>query len=307
MRAGGIGGLLVVRDHGGGTYHFVGYDGNGNVTVLVNASDQSASAQYEYSPFGELIRATGPLATTNPFRWSTKFWEEESGLVYYGYRYYSPSLGRWINRDPFEEEGGNNFYAFVFNEPIDFFDTDGRSVNQILSVLGTVLVGAQVFTAELIHGNWTGAQRTLYETYEGIKSILEDKNKAPPRPESKPRQLPKPPREIRAKGKWVERRIRGRSGGYRGGPGAGAGLAVGGIFLGGSLAMANSADELGQTFKDYAHNLARGETAWADLDVATFAAQLSGGGADYFFTMGTFGLLITVGDIAASRSGSGSD
>jgi RHS repeat-associated protein len=117
--AGGIGGLLVVRDHGGGTYHFVGVDGNGNATALVNASDQSPSARYEYSPFGELIRATGPLAMGNPFRWSTKFWEEEAGLVYYGYRYYAPSVGRWINRDPTEEQGGNNLYAFVANNPIN--------------------------------------------------------------------------------------------------------------------------------------------------------------------------------------------
>jgi RHS repeat-associated protein len=62
-----------------------------------------------------LIRSTGPQAKANPFRFSTKYTDEESDLVYYGYRYYSPSLGRWINRDPIEEEGGQNLYAFVGN------------------------------------------------------------------------------------------------------------------------------------------------------------------------------------------------
>jgi RHS repeat-associated protein len=105
--------------------------------VLVNASDQSPSAQYEYSPFGELIRATGPLATTNPFRWSTKFWDEDSGLVYYGFRYYSPSLGRWINRDPIDEGGGLSLYAFVNNNSLNAFDPLGDLIEQEL--LGAAL------------------------------------------------------------------------------------------------------------------------------------------------------------------------
>jgi RHS repeat-associated protein len=41
------------------------------------------------------------MAIANPVRWSTKFRDEESGLVYYGYRYYSPATGRWASRDPF--------------------------------------------------------------------------------------------------------------------------------------------------------------------------------------------------------------
>lgn len=137
-----------------------------------------------------------------------------------------------------------------------------------------------------------------------MKALLEDGNKAPPRPEGRPRQLPNPSREFKAKGQWVERRIRGRSAAFRGGPGAGAGLAVGGIFLGGAIGMANAADDLTVTFSDYGRHLARGETAWADLDAATFAPHLSGGGADYFFTMGTLSLLMTIGDIAAGQSGS---
>ena len=114
VHAGGVGGLLMVRDYAASATHFVGFDGNGNVTMLLK-TDGSLSARYEYSPFGELIRATGPLARANPFRWSTKFTDEESGFVYYGYRYYKPWLGRWVNRDPVEEGGGINLYAAVLN------------------------------------------------------------------------------------------------------------------------------------------------------------------------------------------------
>jgi RHS repeat-associated protein len=91
--------------------------------VLVNAADQGLSAQYEYSPFGDVLRATGPLARSNPFRFSTKFLDEETDLVYYGYRYYSPTLMRWISRDPSWERGGLNLYSLVANQPpvdIDF-------------------------------------------------------------------------------------------------------------------------------------------------------------------------------------------
>jgi RHS repeat-associated protein len=51
-------------------------------------------------PFGEVIRATGPMAKANPFRFSTKYQDDESDLLYYGYRYYKASTGTWLSRDP---------------------------------------------------------------------------------------------------------------------------------------------------------------------------------------------------------------
>jgi RHS repeat-associated protein len=126
-KAGGIGGLLAVTTHASPlNTHFTCFDGNGNVMALVNAADKSVSARYEYGPFGEPIRVTGSMAQTNPFRFSTKFTDEETGLVYYGYRYYAPSLGRWINRDPVEEQGGLNLYLFNKNATLLYVDADGK-------------------------------------------------------------------------------------------------------------------------------------------------------------------------------------
>jgi RHS repeat-associated protein len=102
--AGGVGGLLLFSDHSSpATRHFVAYEGNGNVMALVNAANGTISAQYEYSPFGETMSTTGIAASSNPFRFSTKYLDSESGFLYYGYRYYNPSTGRWLNRDPFWE------------------------------------------------------------------------------------------------------------------------------------------------------------------------------------------------------------
>ena len=47
---------------------------------------------------------------------------EQTGLYNYGYRYYVHALGRWLSRDPIEEKGGNNLYAFVLNSPVNGID-----------------------------------------------------------------------------------------------------------------------------------------------------------------------------------------
>jgi RHS repeat-associated protein len=80
----------------------------------------------EYGPFGEVLRATGPMARANPFRFSTKYQDDETDLLYYGYRYYSTGIGRWINRDPLGEFGGIALDAFVANDPISNWDVLGE-------------------------------------------------------------------------------------------------------------------------------------------------------------------------------------
>ena len=56
---------------------------------------------------------------------STKYFDDETELVYYGYRYYSPEMGRWGSRDPIGEWGGLNLYGFVGNGPMGSVDTLG--------------------------------------------------------------------------------------------------------------------------------------------------------------------------------------
>jgi RHS repeat-associated protein len=62
----------------------------------------------------------------NPLQFSTKYRDRESGFFYYGHRYYNPSTGRWVNRDPSGEVyGGSNLYNFVLNSPIALADALG--------------------------------------------------------------------------------------------------------------------------------------------------------------------------------------
>lgn len=48
-----------------------------------------------------------------------------SGVRYYGFRFYAPTLGRWLNRDPIGEEGGINLYQAMFNDLLSFIDPLG--------------------------------------------------------------------------------------------------------------------------------------------------------------------------------------
>ena len=148
--AGGIGGLIRVQEYlpEGQLPRCAGYDGNGNVVIL--AAGTSEPMRYEYGPYGELIRGCGPTNMTNPFRFATKYWDSETDLVYFGQRYYSPSLGRFLSPDPIGTDGGLNLYAFVGNNPINQIDPLGQ-----FALLDTLFTESAQFTektAELARG-----------------------------------------------------------------------------------------------------------------------------------------------------------
>ncbi|HWQ92306.1 MAG TPA: RHS repeat-associated core domain-containing protein [Clostridia bacterium] len=124
--AGGVGGLLKVNQVAApASSSFVAYDGNGNVGALIEAANGNIAAQYEYGPFGEVIRATGPMAKLNPFRFSTKYQDDETDLAYYGRRYLNAFTGCWLSRDPIAEKGGLNLYWLLANDPVNFVDLHG--------------------------------------------------------------------------------------------------------------------------------------------------------------------------------------
>ena len=119
--AGGVGGLLGVR--AGSVSHFPTFDGNGNVSEYL-ASNGTIAAHFEYDPFGNTVVNTDPANQFN-YRFSTKPRDSETGLYYYGYRYYDPATGRWQNRDPIDENGGLNLYGFVGNDGANKLDLFG--------------------------------------------------------------------------------------------------------------------------------------------------------------------------------------
>ena len=102
-------------------YH---YDGSGNVVGLTDSS-QNSVAEYAYDAYGNLLSSSGAQASNNNYRYSTKEHFGSIGLYNYGYRFYSPGFGRWINRDPIEEFGGYNLYCAMRNNPANISDLRG--------------------------------------------------------------------------------------------------------------------------------------------------------------------------------------
>ncbi len=140
--SGGVGALLQITDLVAGKTLCPAYDGNGNITGLLNADSGATEAAYEYDPSGNLLRCEGTYAKSNPFRFSTKWQDDETGLLYYGYRYYSAQLGRFVCRDPEEESGGINLYAFLQNNAISKFDYLGLDEKSPPVVLPPIVVHA---------------------------------------------------------------------------------------------------------------------------------------------------------------------
>jgi RHS repeat-associated protein len=121
--AGGVGGLLAVN--AGSATYFPTFDGNGNVLGLVNASTGTLDASFEYDPFGNVIKAVGVAANLCPFGFSTRYTDLETGIVMYPRRPYNPSTGRFLCKDPLEEDGGLNLYGFCGNDSINGIDPFG--------------------------------------------------------------------------------------------------------------------------------------------------------------------------------------
>ena len=122
--AGGVGGFLYLKRNG--TIYIPHRDANGNIVRYTDAAG-NVVVSYTYGAFCNTLSAIGALADVFRFRFSTKYYDPETGLYYYGYRFYSPSLMRWLNRDPIEEAGGNNLYAFCANNPMIRYDSYGQS------------------------------------------------------------------------------------------------------------------------------------------------------------------------------------
>ena len=129
--AGGVGGLLYLAISNSSTpnsstrqLYIPFYDAYGNVMGYWDAQG-NVVAEYTYDAFGKLIALSGSMANIFSIRYSTKYFDPETGFYYYGYRFYSPELMRWITRDPIGEEGGVNLYVYCENASTHLFDPNG--------------------------------------------------------------------------------------------------------------------------------------------------------------------------------------
>ena len=125
--AGGTGGLLhckAIKDYT--IHHHYTYDANGNVSEILGPAG-TTTAHYEYDPFGRgrIHHAIGLWAEDNNYSFSTKPWDYNTNLFYYGYRYYSIEHARWMSRDLINETDCSNLYSFLKNDDLSKTDALG--------------------------------------------------------------------------------------------------------------------------------------------------------------------------------------
>jgi RHS repeat-associated protein len=110
------------RDAANYYYHA---DGLGSITHITDAAGNIVQS-YVYSAFGEIVDQGGNLP--NPYTYTSREYDPESGLYYYRARYYDAEVGRFLQTDPIGFTGGDvNLYAYVQNNPINRIDPLGLS------------------------------------------------------------------------------------------------------------------------------------------------------------------------------------
>jgi RHS repeat-associated protein len=110
------------------TTSFYEADGLGTVTSLSNTSGALAQT-YTFDSFGKQAASSGSL--TNPFQYTGREFDPETGLYYYRARYYDPTTGRFLSEDPVGFRGGMDFYSYVLNEPTQLTDPMGLSPQDV--------------------------------------------------------------------------------------------------------------------------------------------------------------------------------
>lgn len=107
------------------------HDHNGNVCCLVDALSGKKVESYSYSAFGEekILDGEGheKQESMNPWRYASKRFDVETGLIYFGRRYYDCKIGKWITPDPSQFDDGPNLYAYVYHSPLAYHDAYGLS------------------------------------------------------------------------------------------------------------------------------------------------------------------------------------
>ena len=130
----------------------------------------------DYKPFGELKNY---VANPPRFMFSSEEYMPETGMYHYLYRAYSPSLARFITRDPIEEQGGVNLYCFVNNNPVSYWDENGLDIAS--SIINSIKKGANKVKDTIIDGI-EAANPYIVSGIERVEDKIGMRIPRPPRP-----------------------------------------------------------------------------------------------------------------------------
>jgi YD repeat-containing protein len=179
------------------------YDANGNVMAIVTAASGVETARYDYDPFGQTLRATGPMALLNSIRFSTQFADDVKRTLHYLFRPLRPSLGRWLCRAPigksafFDDQVAQNpkvvkklraealrpAYTFIANDGLNKTDRLALSDGVYWEGSGSCPSGAYATFAQVAYGGiwpfndpFVDDGSTMFGTASGCLEYPPDKN-----------------------------------------------------------------------------------------------------------------------------------
>ncbi len=112
---------VLTMDRSSTTYYYH-YDGLNSVRNITNSSG-TVLETYDYNPYGQITTSLSSIG--NPYYFTGRRYDDESGVYYYRARMYYPDIGRFLQRDPLGYWDSMNLYAYVSNNPILYIDPFG--------------------------------------------------------------------------------------------------------------------------------------------------------------------------------------
>ena len=156
-----------------GATSFYNADGLGSVTSLANTSGSLAQT-YTFDSFGKLTASSGSL--TNPFQYTGRESDSETGLYYYRARYYDAATGRFLSEDSMRFVAGIDFYPYTLNSPVNLRDPSGKNAGAIaIPVAGTICFGSGICETIIVVG---GAVVTVALVAEAVSVYLKGRTRA---------------------------------------------------------------------------------------------------------------------------------
>jgi len=158
-------GGLPLEQVSGNTVYYYQQDQLGSTRILTDASGTPV-ASYNYDSSGNITSQTGTVS--NPFLFAGQYRDAESGLYYLRARYYDPSTGQLISRDP-KLSSTWAPYAYVGDNPINASDPSGMCglfdiggcIGDAIGAAESAIGGAWNAITGALNQNWTDFTTTV--------------------------------------------------------------------------------------------------------------------------------------------------
>ena len=164
------GGLISSTPSGAGGSYFYHPDHLGSSSLITNGSGDLVQ-HVQYVPFGEVFVEERNATWSTPYKFNGKEQDEETGLCYYGARYYDPKTSVWLSVDPLAEKYPNiGSYVYCLNNPANMVDPDGRWPKAIHHKLLDNAFGAKSPYAKIIGKAELTLMKTGSDNADGISN-----------------------------------------------------------------------------------------------------------------------------------------